>query len=58
MKCRYDLNKKCTEDCKHINTCAWMKDKTRRAKVQQGQKEGDKIGEDDTGTETGKAAEE
>lgn len=35
MKCRYDLNKKCTEQCKHIETCAWMKDKARRAKVQQ-----------------------
>lgn len=34
MKCRYDLSKKCTEDCKHINTCAWMKDKTRRARGQ------------------------
>ena len=56
MKCRYDLREKCTMECKHINTCAWMKDKSRRARVQQEQKEGDKIGEDNDGTETAKAA--
>ena len=41
MKCRYDTREKCTEQCKNINTCAWMKDKTRREKVQQGKKRGD-----------------
>lgn len=33
MKCRYDLKKKCTEKCKHINTCAWMKDERRRGVI-------------------------
>lgn len=56
MKCNYDTRKECTEKCKHINTCAWRKDKGSRAMVQQEQKEGDKIGEDDSGTETAKAA--
>lgn len=40
MKCRYDLNVKCTVECKHISTCAWMKDKRRRALVEQ---EGKKV---------------
>lgn len=39
MKCRYDTREQCTEKCKHINTCAWMKDKARRAKVQQERKQ-------------------
>ena len=56
MKCRYDTREKCTEQCKNINTCAWMRDKTRRAKVQQGKKVGDAGGEVNTGTETDKAA--
>lgn len=56
MNCRYDTREPCTEHCKHINTCAWMKDKGSSVKLQQEQKEGDKIGEDDSGTETAKAA--
>lgn len=57
MKCRYDTREKCTEQCKKIDTtCAWMKNETRRARVQQGKKEDDKIGEIDTRTKTDAAA--
>ena len=56
MKCNYDTRTECTEQRKHINTCAWMKDKRRTESMQQGQKECDRIGEADRGTEKEKAA--
>ena len=31
MKCRYDLTKQCTVDCKKIRTCAWMNRRKRLA---------------------------
>ena len=33
MNCRYDTRIPCTEQCKHINTCAWMKGQGRREKI-------------------------
>lgn len=53
MNCRYDTRISCTEQCKHIDTCAWMKGKGRREKIK---RERDKIGETDRRAEKEKAA--
>lgn len=33
LKCKYNMKKKCTPECKYINTCSMMKDKNRRSRI-------------------------
>lgn len=43
MNCRYDTRISCTEQCKHIDTCAWMKGQGRREKIHIVEKHEDRL---------------
>ncbi len=43
MNCRYDTRIPCTEQCKHIDTCAWMKGQGRREKIHIVEKHEDRL---------------